>query len=192
VRSPHTRPSNDDADLETVARSLESAAREAPPSPRTAVIRLALLENLDARPAHVRLLRPLAILGALLFVVALSVGVPAVGSHLGGLIDPPAPAPVRPDAENPEAVDGSDPPKPTRATDVQSAVPSSVPSTLPSVAGAPVPSRTAQPSAVPAVNPSPSGSPSPTPTPSLLPPGGEITVPTPPIPIPTPPMVPGR
>jgi hypothetical protein len=171
--------------MEDVARSLEAAAADAPPSPRLLEIRTAMLEEVAALHQPALTLQAVVLAAVILLAVAVAIGAPAMGSILDGLVEDATPAPVlpEPDARMQESKDlaGQDP-KPMAQRDVTVAPRvAAVETDAPASAVA-----SATPSVIPSTTPSPepSNPPIPIPTPP-------IPIPTPPIPIPTPPIIPG-
>lgn len=82
--------------VDDIARMLEAAAAEAPPSPRMELLRSALLDSVPSRRFD-GLLAPLAVAAVVLLGVLLAVGAPAVGTMIVDMLDRAAPAPALPE-----------------------------------------------------------------------------------------------
>jgi hypothetical protein len=166
--------------VEPIARALEAAAREAPPSLRGGAIRTDLLDGLaegDPRPASGGWFGVALAAAVLAMVVLLGVGAASIGSLISDLLEdkpagPSLPAlpvdtPVPDDrADEPELVPDTRPTPDGTATDPQSARPEAP--AQPAVQ--PTPAHAAEP---------PGGAPDPLPTPSVTGPPGPL--PTPPL-----------
>lgn len=182
---PHDTP---EEALDDVARSLEAAAHEAPPSRRAETLREALLDDVGVDRHVAPGLVPLALAaGVLLLALVVGIGGPAVGSWIGDMLDVSQPAPSGPELNATDEPDHDDLREPSRTASPRWSPPA-VPS--PSASGAPNGSSDPSPAGgdEPPVAPTPT--PTPTPTPDGPPPHASPD--GPPSPMPTPPIgVPG-
>lgn len=184
------RPSNDPAPIdeaaleriEPIARALEAAAHEAPPSLRGSAIRASLLESLDreaAGSATAGWLNVALAAAILVLVVLVSVGAPAIGSMIGDLIqrEPGDPSPPSLPVGTPALDDPRDAPEPvpTTPTSPDGTPPDPMPTASETEADQPA----AQPTSAPAADP-PGGRPDPLPAPPVTGPPGPLPTPPPP------------
>jgi hypothetical protein len=169
--------------VEPIARALEAAAHEAPPSLRSSAIRASLLENLDREAAGSATAGWLnvALAAAILVLVALvSVGAPsAIGSMIGDLLqrEPGDPSPPLLPVETPALDDRRNAPEPVLTT-----TPSpdgTPPDPMPTAAETEADQPTPEPASAPAADP-PGGRRDPLPTPPVTGPPGPLPTPPPP------------